>query len=127
MKSLKQNYAFTLNGRDPQQAAVIAILERAPNQAALIKEALFAGLGQGAEPGMTSQERNELNAEIASLRQQLELAERRAAQPSEYQQFKDNVIEPAHTAAQQALTGGELSPAFLAGVRKIAKPGLRLE
>jgi hypothetical protein len=128
MRSLKQNYAFTLNGRDPQQAAIIAILERAENQAAVIKEALFIGMGQGSAPGCTSQEVNELLARIASLEQQLETAQRQAARASEYEQFKENVIAPAHEAAQQAADDGiQLTPAFLAGVRKIPKPGIRLE
>lgn len=113
---MKKTYGLGLNDRNPVDAELMRRLEQVANQADLLRTALLVYFDQGNQPlPITDQELAGLRAEVAWLRQNQAAPVTVAAQPD------------SQANAVQAQPGGELSEVFLNGIRKIAKPGLRLE
>ena len=112
----RKTYGLSLN-RATDDVRLIAVLESSSSVSGLLKQALLAYLDAGGkEPVIAEQELNELRARMAWLEQNQHAAPIIVA------------AQEAQQAGQQPTqAGGELSEVFLNGIRKIAKPGMRLD
>ena len=117
---MRHTVCANLQDNDPEQAAIFQRLEQIQlangSVSAEIVAALKAWYGGNKLAGITEYELGELHRELAWLKQNQAAAPVvTAAQPGS---------QPAE--ASQVQPGGELSEVFLNGIRKIAKPGIRL-
>jgi hypothetical protein len=120
------------NYTEPDDVELLAWLDSFGNASETIKRALRAYKGgvvsaqpiratDDDDPPFTRQERSALVAEVASLRQRLEVP----AQPDAGS--AQETEQPDQTSQPPIPTGRELPQIFLDNVRKAAKPGIRLE
>lgn len=120
------------NYTEPDDVELLAWLDSFGNASEMIKRALRAYKGgvvsaqpipatDDDDPPFTRQERSALVAEVASLRQRLEVP----AQPDAW--LAQETEQPDQTSQPPITTGRELPQVFLDNVRKAAKPGIRLE
>ena len=123
VKGFKKTYGVGLNNQNPDDARLMARLEPMPrgDRAAFIRAALLACIDGSAPQVITEQELAELRAELAWHRQNQDAVTAMVTVAAQAVS-----TETPEQPAPAAPSGPALSPAFLAAIRKAAKPGIRL-
>jgi hypothetical protein len=113
----RKTYGLSLNRANPDDVRLITVLQSSSSVSGLLRQALLAYLdGGNQEPAITEQELADLRGRMAWLEQNQAGASIAIAARPGSQAAPTSQIQP----------GNELSEVFLAGIKKIARPGIRL-